>query len=105
MSGLPPEQVSPEYLNKPQLESWQRDILDAFYTLTRARQSGFDANPVSLTDMATLIALNPIVGFYEPMDLIDIWQDLDNHMLQYWKTKREANEKLKQQLQEKSGKN
>ena len=96
--------VSSDFKNRPTLESWQRDLLDAFYTLTRARQSGFDSNPITLSDMVAMIALNPAVAFYEPIDLIELWQELDSAMLDYWRTKREENEKRTRDLQEKAGK-
>jgi hypothetical protein len=96
--------VSQEYRNKPELESWQRDLLDAFYMLTRARQSGFDSNPLTLSDMTAMIALNPAVGFYEPVDLIDLWQELDASMLEYWRNKKAEDEKRKMELQERAAK-
>ena len=99
--------VSKDFFAKPELESWQRDILDAFYTLARGRQGGFGDNPIPLSDMAILIALNPVVGFYYPLDLIDLWQSLDAAMLRYWTEKRKADEKRKaelKELQEKAGK-
>ena len=37
--------------------------------------------------------LNGAVAFYEPMELIGIWQELDETMLTYWREKQEEREK------------
>lgn len=71
----------------------------------RGRQSGFDHNPIALTEMVAMIAINGTLGFYEPMDLIDLWQELDAFTIGYWKDRRASDEKRKRELQEKAGNN
>jgi hypothetical protein len=45
------------------------------------------------------------VGFYEPLDLIEIWRELDTAMLEYWREKSEAEAKRKADLEKKAGNN
>lgn len=97
MAETDPQLVSPDYFNRPELERWQRDLLDAFYVLARARQNGLDINPIQLVEMEAMTRLNPIVSFYDPMDLVEIWQALDGSMRDYWEEKRQ--EKAKRELE------
>jgi len=47
--------------------------------------------------MEAMTRLNQSVAFYEPLDLIDIWQALDQQMRDYWDTKRKEREKRAEQ--------
>ena len=89
--------VSPDFHKRPELQIWQRDLLDAFYTLARARQCGLDVNPISLVEMEAMTRLNQSVAVYEPLDLIDIWQALDQEMRSYWEGKRKERSEREEQ--------
>jgi len=47
--------------------------------------------------MEAMTRLNQSVTFYEPLDLIDIWQALDQEMRSYWQGKRKEREERDQQ--------
>lgn len=94
--------VAPEYRNRPELESWQQDLLDAFYALARGRQSGFDANPIPLVDLVLMASLDHSVQFYGVMDLVEIWRELDSDMLEYWREKTEKDKQRKEELEKKA---
>jgi hypothetical protein len=104
LADLPPEMQSAEYKNRPELTDWQRDILTAFYTLAKGRQSGFEANPIPLVDLVLMAFINDSVQFYGVMDLVEIWRELDNSMMNYWQEKREKDAKTKGQLEKQSSK-
>lgn len=88
------------------MTSWQRELLDAFYTLAKGRQSGFEANPLPFIELAAMALLNGAVGFYEPLDLIDIWRELDQAMLAYWAEKRkERDEREAKKLEREANRN
>jgi hypothetical protein len=48
--------------------------------------------------------INESVGFCGPLDLIEIWRELDIYMLQYYAEQREKDAKRKAELAEKAGK-
>jgi hypothetical protein len=48
--------------------------------------------------MEVMTRLNPAVGFYEPMDLVEIWQALDAEMRGYWDEKKQEKERRKQEM-------
>lgn len=104
LSELPPELQAAEYKNRPELEGWQQDLLDAFYALARGRQSGFDANPIPLVDLVLMALINDSVQFYGIVDLIEIWRELDTAMLDYWREQNEKDKKRKEELEKKAGK-
>lgn len=101
LSELPPEQTSAEYKNKPELEQWQQDLLDAFYALARGRQSGFSSNPIPLVDLVLMALINDSVQVYGVMDLVEIWRELDMFMLAYWQEQENKDRKRKEELLEK----
>jgi len=56
-----------------------------------------DVNPISLVEMEAMTRLNQSVTFYEPLDLIDIWQALDQEMRSYWEGKRKERSEREEQ--------
>lgn len=99
MSELPPEATAPEYRDRPKLESWQQDLLDAFYACARGRQNGFDLNPLPLVDLVLMALINDSVQFYGVLDLIEIWRELDVFMLEYWREQSEKDKARKAALE------
>jgi hypothetical protein len=49
--------------------------------------------------MEAMTRLNAAVGFYEPMDLVDIWQQLDQEMRGYWDEKKQERERRKKEME------
>lgn len=97
--------VSPDYHKRPDLTGWQRELLDAYYMVAKGRQSGFDANPLPFIDLVAMALLNEAVRFYEPLDLVEIWRELDDAMLAYWRDKRAQKERRDADRAKKAGNN
>lgn len=92
LGDLPPGQVHEDYRNRPFLEVWQQDLLDAFWLLCNGRQSGFDAQPILLADMDIMLRLNPAVQFYEPIECVELWRMMDLTVTGYWAEQRKQRE-------------